>query len=71
MKLYQLIAEGPLLRWDGVKKLHSKRVFFSPDHAESYKDEFIVRCTTPINEFDWAVLERVDRVGVVELELEE
>ena len=69
MKLYQLVASGPHATLGGRHKFHSKRVFANPSDAHNYAEEFKAVCCRPKGDHDLFYLERVDRVGVVELEL--
>lgn len=71
MKLYQLVAVGPTVLFGSLHKFHSKRIFFSREHAEEYKEEFAALCMTKRNGYDLFELESVTEVRVLELELEE
>lgn len=66
MKLFQWVAYGPN-NWTGEKvRIHSRRVFFSPEHAEEGKQAFIDACLTGI-----FCIDEVREIKLLELELEE
>lgn len=71
MKIYQLVAIGVSELFGSLHRFHSKRVFFSREHAEEYKDEFITLCTTMRDDYDLNNLESVREIKIVELELKE
>jgi len=73
MKLYQLVAEGPLAYFNRGHHYYSKHVFTSLDDAEKHKPIFAQSCINETGDkyLDLFRLEKVTEVKIVELELAE
>lgn len=71
MKIYLLQAHGPRKTWNSNGTPIGSTAFRSREHAEAAKPKFIHNCVTPRDEDDLGVLSRVDKVNVLELELED
>jgi len=70
VRLYQLAAHGNLARLEGEGLIVSKEAHKSQKAAWAARDAFIEKCTTPVDDFDIAVLEREGlAITVTELEL--
>ena len=71
MKIYLLQAHGPRKMWNSIGAPLGSTAFRSPERAEAAKPKFIQNCITPRDEDDFGVLSRVDKVNVLDLELED
>lgn len=71
MKIYLLQARGPNKMWNSMGTPSSRTAFRSSARADAAKLKFIETCLTSLHEDDWGVLSRVDRVDVLEVELED
>jgi hypothetical protein len=69
--LYQLVAKGKLVCFEGEFKMHSKKVFTSAEEAEKCIEDFKVACCDDtINPLYWCQKSSI-KVFVIELELVE
>lgn len=71
MKLYGLVAAGPMRGYDLYHKLYSQKLFKSVEKAESYKETFIEACLNSDRISDLFDLKRVDKIQIIEYEIED
>jgi hypothetical protein len=45
MKIFQLVARGPILNFGDEHSYHSRKVFYTPEAAEAKKADFLAICT--------------------------
>ncbi len=68
--IYQLVAKGKLVCFDGEFKMHSKKVFTFKEGAEKHIEEFKDKCCEDtINPLYWCKRSSI-KIVVVELELD-
>lgn len=71
MKVYGLSAHGPLAHFSGKGSITSKTLFRSPEAAEAAKPLFAEKCLRSDGPGSLSDLDRVDRINLIEYDLED
>ncbi len=72
MQVFQIVLVGPTVVFDERGKIRSKVLYRTKERAEANIETMKIKATTRVTDpTDFATLERVDEVHIIELEVED